>query len=44
MSLTMRAAVLHDILDLRVEDFPKPSASGKATGWAVVIDDVLLIC
>ena len=21
----MRAAVLHDILDLRVEDFPKPS-------------------
>jgi len=26
MSATMRAAVLHDILDLRVEDFPKPSA------------------
>ena len=25
MSATMRAAVLHDIKDLRVEDFPKPS-------------------
>ena len=24
----MRAAVLHDILDLRVEDFPKPSTLG----------------
>ena len=30
----MRAAVLHDILDLRVEDFPKPSALG--------LDDVLV--
>jgi len=30
----MRAAVLHDILDLRVEDFPKPSAIGP--------DDVLV--
>jgi 2-desacetyl-2-hydroxyethyl bacteriochlorophyllide A dehydrogenase len=30
----MRAAVLHDILDLRVEDFPKPSVLGP--------DDVLV--
>ena len=28
MSSTMRAAVLHDIKDLRVEDFPKPSTLG----------------
>ncbi len=28
MVSTMRAAVLHDILDLRVEDFPKPSVLG----------------
>ena len=34
MSSTMRAAVLHDILDLRVEDFPKPSVLGP--------DDVLV--
>lgn len=28
MSSTMRAAVLHDLKDLRVEDFPKPSTLG----------------
>ena len=28
MSLVMRAAVLHDIKDLRVEDFPKPTNLG----------------
>lgn len=28
MTSTMRAAVLHDILDLRVEDFPKPTVLG----------------
>jgi 2-desacetyl-2-hydroxyethyl bacteriochlorophyllide A dehydrogenase len=28
MSSTMRAAVLHDIKDLRVEDFPKPTTLG----------------
>ena len=34
MSTTMRAAVLHDIKDLRVEDFPKPTNLGP--------DDVLV--
>jgi threonine dehydrogenase-like Zn-dependent dehydrogenase len=34
MSATMRAAVLHDIKDLRVEDFPKPTNLGP--------DDVLV--